>query len=125
MRKELFYHISNDVVNHKPYFHQKKDWLGRQGLSPEQKLTVVFSMLAWGCSADVTNEYCRLGESTALESLHKFCCAIEAVYGQWYLRSPNPANLFRLLHKASRRGFPGMLGSLDCMHWKWKSCQSA
>ncbi|CAL2228787.1 unnamed protein product [Prunus armeniaca] len=100
MRKELFYHILNDVVNHELYFHQKKDWLGRQGLSPEQKLTIVFRMLAWGCSADVTNEYCRLGESTALESLHKFCCVVEAMYGQWYLKSPNPADLSCYVRKS-------------------------
>ncbi|KAI5342192.1 hypothetical protein L3X38_010067 [Prunus dulcis] len=48
-----------------------------------------------------------------------------AVYGQWCLKSPNPANLYKLLHKASSRGFPGMLGSLDCMHWEWKNCPSS
>ncbi|BBH02125.1 hypothetical protein Prudu_012596 [Prunus dulcis] len=48
-----------------------------------------------------------------------------AVYGQWYIRSPNSADLYRLLHKASRRGFPGMLGSLDYMHWEWKNCPTA
>ncbi|KAI5334043.1 hypothetical protein L3X38_024176 [Prunus dulcis] len=74
-------------------------------------------MLAYGCSANSTDEYCRLSESTALECLQKFCSFIEAVYGQWYIRSPNPTDLYRLLHKASRRGFPGMLGSLDYMHW--------
>ncbi|KAI5342328.1 hypothetical protein L3X38_010203 [Prunus dulcis] len=34
MQKELFYRILNDVVNHEPYFCQKKkkkDGLGRQG----------------------------------------------------------------------------------------------
>ncbi|XP_008232621.1 PREDICTED: uncharacterized protein LOC103331749 [Prunus mume] len=102
MRKELFYHILNDDVNHKPYFRHKKDGLVLQGLSPEQKLTVVFCMLAWGCSVGTTDEYCRLGESTALESLRKFCCAVEAVYGQRYLMPPNPIDLYRLLHKASR-----------------------
>ncbi|KAI5345094.1 hypothetical protein L3X38_012971 [Prunus dulcis] len=102
MLKELFYRILNDVVNHEPYFRYKKDGLGRQGLSPEQKLTVVFCMLAWGCSVDATNEYCKLGESIALESLRKFCCAVEAVYGQRYLRSPNLADLYMLLHMASR-----------------------
>ena len=105
MRRKLFYHILNDVVAHEPYFTQKIDACGRQSLSPEQKLTGVFRMLAYGCSADSTDEYYRLGESTALERLRKFCSVIEAVYGQWYLRSPNPADLYRLLHKASRKGF--------------------
>ncbi|CAL2227203.1 unnamed protein product [Prunus armeniaca] len=83
-------------------------------------------MLAYGCSADSTDEYSRLGESTALECLRKFFFSvIEAVYGQWYLRSPNRNDLYRLLHKASRRGFPGMLDSLDCMHWEWKNCPTA
>ncbi|XP_021805875.1 uncharacterized protein LOC110749960 [Prunus avium] len=79
MRRELFYRILNDVVAHEPYFTQKIDAWGRQSLSPEQKLTAVFRMLAYGCSADSTDEYYRLGESTSLECLRKFCSVIEAV----------------------------------------------
>ncbi|XP_062027743.1 uncharacterized protein LOC133743708 [Rosa rugosa] len=39
-----------------------------------------------------------------------------------YLRAPTTADLRRLLAKAERRGFPGMIGSIDCMHWQWKNC---
>jgi hypothetical protein len=32
------------------------------------------------------------------------------------------ADLERLLEFGSKRGFPGILGSVDCMHWQWKNC---
>ena len=44
------------------------------------------------------------------------------MYGDEYLRSPNGDNVARLLQKGEERGFLGMLGSLDCMHWVWKNC---
>ncbi|GAA0167180.1 hypothetical protein LIER_22170 [Lithospermum erythrorhizon] len=39
-----------------------------------------------------------------------------------YLRRPNDNDITRLLAKAEQRGVPGMLGSIDCMHWEWKNC---
>ena len=42
-----------------------------------------------------------------------------------YLRSPNATDVARLLRIGKDRGFPGILGSLDCMHWKWKNCPTA
>ncbi|XP_020262795.1 uncharacterized protein LOC109838778 [Asparagus officinalis] len=37
----------------------------------------------------------------------------------------NGKTVARLLQKGEERGFPGMLGSLDCMHWEWKNCPTA
>ena len=67
----------------------------------------------------------RMGKSTILESLMRFCGAIESIYTAEYLRKPTNMDLERLLKKAEMRGFPGMIGSIDCMHWTWKNCPSA
>uniref|UniRef100_A0A0D3DQQ1 DDE Tnp4 domain-containing protein n=1 Tax=Brassica oleracea var. oleracea TaxID=109376 RepID=A0A0D3DQQ1_BRAOL len=42
-----------------------------------------------------------------------------------YLRRPTAADLQRLLDIGEHRGFPGMIGSIDCMHWEWKNCPTA
>jgi hypothetical protein len=47
------------------------------------------------------------------------------LYGDRYLRAPNEQDTKRLLEMNEKRGWPGMLGSLDCMHWKWKNCPKA
>ncbi|XP_070669061.1 uncharacterized protein [Malus domestica] len=99
MRRELFEGILNAVVNHDHYFTRKIDAVGRQSLSPHQKLTSAFRMLANGCSADSTDEYCRLAESTAIENLKRFCQAIQVIYGATYLRKPTREDLKRLLRK--------------------------
>ena len=38
------------------------------------------------------------------------------------MRLPNEQDTARLLAIGESRGFPGMLGSTDCMHWTWKNC---
>ncbi|XP_068323215.1 uncharacterized protein [Pyrus communis] len=80
MRRELFESILNAVVNHDHYFEWRVDAAGRQGLSPHQKFTSAFRMLVNECSADSTDEYCRLAESTAIENLKRFCKASEFRY---------------------------------------------
>ncbi|KAI5338242.1 hypothetical protein L3X38_017513 [Prunus dulcis] len=79
----------------------------------------------YGSSADQVDEIARMGKSTTLEALVRFCDAVETLYTRNYLRIPTPKDLQRLLQKAEARGFPGMIGSIDCMHWQWKNCPTA
>ena len=124
MHRPLFLHIAGAVERHDTWFEQERNHAGVLGLHPLQKMTAVFRMLAYGISADATDEYCRLGKSTALESLRRFVRAVIEIFGDEYLRSPNVDDTARLLAIGEQRGFPGMLGSIDCMHWKWKNCPS-
>ncbi|CAL8994875.1 unnamed protein product, partial [Prunus brigantina] len=115
----------HDICNYDEYFVQKKNCAGNLGLLPEQKFTSVIRMLAYWSSADQVDEIARMGKSTILESLVRFCDAMETLYTKDYLRRPTPKDLQRLLQKTKSRGFPRMIGSIDCMHWQWKNCPTA
>src|SRR5438128_1151707 len=82
-------------------------------------------MLTYGVPADATDEIVRIGESTVIRSLERLVKAIVQIFEEEYLRSPNDIDTARLFAIGESRGFPGMLGSLDCMHWKWKNYPSA
>ncbi|KAM2346610.1 hypothetical protein ACFXTH_010332 [Malus domestica] len=71
MRREFFESILNAVVHEDHYFARKINPVGRRSLSPRQKLTSTFWMLANKCSTDSIDEYCRPAESTAI-GLHRF-----------------------------------------------------
>ncbi|VVA41557.1 PREDICTED: putative nuclease HARBI1, partial [Prunus dulcis] len=73
------------------------------------RMLAVILMLAYGSSADQVDEIARMGKSTVLESLVRFCDAVETLYTRDYLRRPTPSDLQRLLQKAESRGFPGMI----------------
>ena len=54
--------------------------LGRNSLSAIQKITIAMHMLTCGVSADATNEYVKIGESTTIKSLKRFCRAVIEVF---------------------------------------------
>ena len=60
----------------------------------------------------------RIEESTAVESLKKFVKAVVNIFSEEYLRSPNSNDIARLLAVNEKRGFQGMLGSIDCVSLK-------
>ena len=80
MSRSLFLRIVDAVKSHDNYFEQRSDGLGRLGLSTLQKVTAVFRMLAYGLPADATDEYVKIGESTAIESMKRFCRAIVEIF---------------------------------------------
>ncbi|XP_056849929.1 uncharacterized protein LOC108840392 isoform X1 [Raphanus sativus] len=125
MNKSLFMHIVDRLSNEVQYFRETHDALGRKSLSPLQKCTAAIRVLAYGSAADTVDEYLRLGSSTTRLCVENFVDGIINLFGEEYLRRPTEADLQRLLYVAECRGFPGMIGSIDCIHWEWKNCPSA
>ncbi len=125
MNHSLFLRIHSAVEAHESYFIKKRDVARRLGLSSLQKMTFTIRMLAYGVIGDLMDEYVRIGESTAIESFKKFVKAVISIFSDEYLRSPNSNDIAKLLTIGQNRRFPRMLGSIDCMHWKWKNCPNA
>ncbi|XP_047942925.1 protein ALP1-like [Salvia hispanica] len=67
-----------------------------------------------------------MGETTSLEVLRQFCKGMREVFGPEFLRKPTSDECQRLLDMhGAVHSFPGMMGSIDCMHWEWKNCPVA
>ena len=118
MRKHLFLRIVDALSSRFEYFQLRYDGIGRRGLSPLTKCTAAMRMLAYGVSADCVDEYLNIGGSTAMECMKNFAAGVIQVFGDEYLRKPTQADVDRLLQVVDARDFPGMLGSIDCMHWE-------
>jgi hypothetical protein len=122
MNRSLFLRIMDDLKASNKYFMQRRDATGKLGFSSHQKIGAAIQLLAYGFATDAVDQYFRMAETTASDCLKVFCKEIIKVYGDEYLRRPNKDDKERLLAVAKARGFPGMLGSVDCMHWVWKNC---
>jgi hypothetical protein len=88
---------------------------------PIKKCSAAIRMLAYGVAGDLVDEYMRISESTCIELMYNFCRTVISVFDEEYLREPNMEDTQRLLSINEKRGFPGMLESIDCMHWEWKN----
>ncbi|XP_068312387.1 uncharacterized protein [Pyrus communis] len=122
MRCHVFERLLHVVQQVNLYFRQKLDRTGHPGFSPHQKVTIALRMMAYDTSTDLMDETFGKSESTCLDTLVEFCNTIVQLYKEKYLHEPNREDLDRLIRKVEDRGFPGMIGSLDYMHWNWKNC---
>jgi hypothetical protein len=82
-------------------------------------------MMAYGNLADLDDDNLVVGESQAILCVKRFVVAIVQVFGGEYLRAPDALNTARLLATNAASGFPGMLGSIDCMYCRCKNCPTA
>ncbi|KAL7606376.1 hypothetical protein Lser_V15G16987 [Lactuca serriola] len=105
------------------FFQLRYDARGRRGFTTLQKCVAAIRLMAMGESPDTMNDYMRMSERTARESLYTLSRGVVETFGDVYLRKPSLHDLQELyVAHEERHGFPGMIGSIDCTHWKWKNC---
>ncbi|XP_022013754.1 uncharacterized protein LOC110913215 [Helianthus annuus] len=67
-----------------------------------------------------------MANETTHDTLEHFCHGIIKLYGARYLRKPIWYDLQQIYEvHSNQHGLSGMIGSLDCRHWRWYSCPAA
>jgi Plant transposon protein len=104
---------------------KSKICMGLLGLSEEQKLTASFQLFAYGEAPDATDKYFCMAQSTDRKDLKHFCKHMIEVFKPIYLCMSSRETFQEISHNNAGKVFPGIIGSLDCMHWFWKYCPKA
>ncbi|GJY64150.1 hypothetical protein Tco_0465610, partial [Tanacetum coccineum] len=131
MSSRLFNKILNDILSYDvqplpeyfSYFRSRLDATGRNSIGSILKCTSAIRQMAYGTSPDAFDEYLQIAERTSRECLDHFTKCIHVLYYDKFLRRPTATDIQKTyeLHE-EKHGLPGMLGSIDCMHWDWKNC---
>ncbi|XP_071728199.1 uncharacterized protein [Rutidosis leptorrhynchoides] len=120
-REDAALRLYNDYFSETPM--ERPDATGRQSLTILQKCTAAIRQMAYGTTTDLFDEYIKIGEKTAALCLDYFCKCVFHLFAREYLRKPTAEDIARLYNfHAQKHGLPGILGSIDCMHWEWKNC---
>ncbi|GJX90742.1 ALP1-like protein [Tanacetum coccineum] len=134
MSSTLLKKIVNDISNYNVdplpdyflFFKQRPDCTGRLGFSCMLKCTSAIRQLAYGTTPDAFDEYLQCAERCSRECLWNFTKCIYILYVEKYLRKPTLEDVQHVYDLHERKhGLPGMLGSIDCMHWEWVKCPKA
>ena len=118
---KLLFEIQHEETGY-PEFRPQPDALGQLGPSALHRLTAVIRILAYGIPFDAVKEYTRVSENIAIKRTYAFCDWLAAKYLDTHLGVWTPEAIDKELAINAERGFPGMLGSIDCTHWVWKNC---
>ncbi|XP_071695651.1 uncharacterized protein [Rutidosis leptorrhynchoides] len=108
------------------WFHQRRDAKGDLSISTELKITSGLGQLAYGSTPDALDKYLQISERVSRETRQNFAKCIIDLYAIVYMREHAHHDIVRLYDAHERlRGFPGILESIDCMHWAWAKCPKA
>ena len=114
-----------DLVHDCSLFMGRPYAVGRVGPSSMQRMYSVIQQLAFGICSFGVKDYSGVGCALGRDCLYAFCKFIIRRYQHEYLGRWNKEGLIAETAANELRGFPGMIGSIDCSHWVWHRCPMA
>lgn len=112
----IFRFLCTQLADADPYFRQSADATGLLGHRTEIKVAAALRQLRYGVAADALDDSLQISETVANDALKLFCYYVVKLFRQEWIRPPRRAELEKSLSENEDRGFPGTLGSGDCMH---------
>lgn len=125
--KPRFQRLMEDIAADGVSFYLNTiDAAGKQGSSFEARLLLPLKTMAYGVGYHMLRDHFQMSSTQARKCCVMFDRTIKRIYENEYLRLPTKRDIkaIEALHKAVHN-FPGMFGSLDCMHTQWKNCPTA
>ena len=105
------------------WFTERPDASGRRGAPLELKILGVLRVLGRGYCFDGIEELSFISAECNRMFFHSFCYLFSKEYFDVYCNAPlTEAEIQRTLSVYERLGFPGCIGSTDCVHLRWERC---
>ena len=123
---QMYLDIKGKIMasRHSDYFKRKMSASRQWGAYTDQKLLAALQILAHGTAHHANELYLQVSKSLSKVCLKKFCEAITDIFKS-ELRYLTNNEFIDVMKEFGERGFPGCVGSIDCMHWVWKNCPTA
>lgn len=107
------------------WFSEEKDCAGRSAAPLELKILGVLRVLGRGYCFDGIEELNFISAEVNRVFFHSWCSLFARKYFATYCNAPETEDeIASTLAVYNRLGFPGCIGSTDCVHIRWECCAS-
>ena len=88
----------------------------------EVKILCALFILGRGTDLDTVSMLACISIGTLTSFFHHFCAKLATLYDE-HIYMPKGDDLAAVTSQYARMGFPGCVGSIDCVHFFWDRCQ--
>ena len=105
-----------------PDFRDRTDALDRASAPLTLKVLASLRVLGRGECFDTCSELTQISDTTLRTFFHQFTSFYAPKFNVWCAAPTTEADLERVTEQYRLLGFPGCVGSVDCVHLHWERC---